>query len=118
MKKGKTIFTIFHRCSALFMILALLWLTVSTPYIMTLQEAASKEKVENNQLANGADENPLNTNTEEKVPASNTFSEEYLHDHNLDKHFIPAVSEYHKCENADIYIAYHGELLVPPPDAP
>lgn len=99
------------------MILALLWLTVSTPYIMTLQEAAIHENIENNQPLNGADENPMGTNTEEKVPASNTFSEEYLHDHHLEKHFISEISEYNKCDNAGTYIAYHGELLVPPPDA-
>ena len=60
--------------------------------------------------------NPFGNTTEEKAPVSNSFSEEYLHDHHSTDCFFSIVLQYHKCENADTYHAYHGELLVPPPN--
>ncbi len=60
--------------------------------------------------------NPFGNTTEEKAPSSTSFSEEYLHDHHTTDYFFSTVLQYHKCENAGTYIAFHGELLVPPPN--
>ena len=58
----------------------------------------------------------VDTTTEEKTPGSNPFAEEYLHNHHIEESFSSSISRYHKLENAGTYIAFHGELLVPPPD--
>lgn len=102
------------------MILALLWLTISAPFVYAnWQEHASENRVANNDcLPSGGEEdaNPFSNTTEEKSPNS-TFSEEYLHDHHASDCFFSIILRQHKCENADTYHAFHGELLVPPPNA-
>ena len=61
--------------------------------------------------------NPFGNTTEEKAPSStNRFLKNILHDHHTADYFFSIVSQYHKCENAGTYIAFHGELLVPPPN--
>lgn len=118
----KKIYTISHKLSAVFMIVALLWLTVSTPFVLASQQELAKQQhsISDNQPPLSCTEeesNPFGNTTEEKAPSSNTFSEEYLHDHHITHYFILETSQYHKCENAGTYIAFHGELLVPPPNA-
>ena len=119
MRKKRKIFNGIQLVSAVCMILALLWLTVSLPFIYAnQQEIAKLEKSSpSNFPLSGNDEesNPLGGNTEEKAPNS-SVSEEYLHDHHKSDYFISIAAQYHKCENADTYIAFHGELLVPPPN--
>jgi len=122
MKKNRKIYSVFHLCSAVFLILALMWLTVSTPFIITSQEEMAKQhKTEKSAspLAGNEEEtnNPFGNNTEEKAPTTSSFSEEYLHSFHIVSHFYKEISQYHKHENSDIYIAFHGELLVPPPNA-
>ena len=106
--------------SAVLMVLALLWLTVSIPFVNASQKAISTlDKVahtNSSDCGDVEDSNPFSNTTEEKNSSTNTFSEEYLHNHHDDDHFISSESQFHKCENAGTYIAYHGELLVPPPD--
>lgn len=122
MKKNRKIYSVFHLCSAVFLILALMWLTVSTPFVIAGQEEAAKQnKTEKaaSPLAGNEEEtnNPFGNNTEEKAPTTSGFSEEYLHSFHVISHFYTEISQYHKHENSDIYIAFHGELLVPPPNA-
>jgi hypothetical protein len=60
--------------------------------------------------------NPFSNTTEEKNPSSSSLTEEYLHDqHNSDHLFYIDLQKYMGV-NVDTYIAYHGELHVPPPD--
>ena len=104
------------------MILALCWLTISTPFVFACQQELARQKMETSPAPLTANEeeasNPIGNNAEEKVPnSSNSLSEEYLHDHHITHpYFFSENSQYHKCENADTYIAFHGELLVPPPN--
>ena len=61
--------------------------------------------------------NPFSGSTEEKAPKTlNSFSEEYLHDHHHSEYLFSIASQFHKGEDASTYVAYHGELLVPPPN--
>jgi hypothetical protein len=123
MKQYQKIYNPFHLLSAVVMILALLWLTISIPFVYAAQQELAKE----NRMANesfplaGNEEgsaNPFGNATEEKAPNNgSSFSEEYLHDHYKADYFFSIVSQYHKCENADTYHAFHGELIVPPPNA-
>jgi flagellar biosynthesis/type III secretory pathway M-ring protein FliF/YscJ len=122
MNKSKTAYCFFHKASAVFMILALVWLTISTPFVCAFkQEMAQQAKKANAQSAIVLEEdnsNPLGNNTEEKTPSSPTsFNEEYLH-HSESTHFLLSEgAKFYKPTNANTYTAYHGELLVPPPNA-
>ena len=63
--------------------------------------------------------NPFGNSTEEKPHSGNSsisLSEEYLHDNHKAEYLFSITSSYHKAENADTYTAFHGELLVPPPN--
>jgi hypothetical protein len=121
-KNGKT-YNFYQKGSAVFMILTLLWLTISTPFVIAgQQELAKMEKMSDSKACTPDTEedtdNPLgNTNEEKTSGASSSFSEEYLHEHHDNHFFVTLTSLYNKCDNADTYHAYHGELLVPPPNA-
>ena len=104
------------------MIAALLWLTVSAPFVYASQQALVKQgKHVGSNLPFAANEEetakPLTGTTEEKTPNSgSSFSEEYIHDNHTEEFYFSIVAQYYKFENASTYIAYHGELLVPPPN--
>lgn len=121
MKKIPQPYSFFQRVSAIMMIIALSWLTISAPFVFEQQQKIAKQ----NSAAcadlpiSGTEEeaNPFSGSTEEKAPKTlNTFSEEYLHNHHQSEYFLSIASQFHKCENAGTYVAYHGELLVPPPN--
>jgi hypothetical protein len=122
MTKNRKIYTIFQLASAAFMILALLWLTISAPFVFTYQEKLGEQgKMATSEVPSGNNEeeaaNPFGNSTEEKAPTtSSSLSEEYLHDHHQTDHFFSIASQYHTLQNAGTYIAFHGELLVPPPN--
>ncbi len=103
------------------MMIALSWLTVSVSFVSAFQEEMAKQQqLEHNQSQDASsdeDSNPFGNNTEEKTASSNTsFSEEYLHDHPV-AHFISAeIFTLHALHNDETYLAFHGELLVPPPN--
>lgn len=123
MNRNQKPYNFFQLASSVFMILALLWLTISTPFVYNSQQnKIGKEKIAltQNSLADnneeGSSTNPFGNTTEEKNPNSTSLTEEYLHDHYIHDHFFLVSSKSYKCENVDTYIAYHGELLVPPPN--
>ncbi|MGZ8509189.1 MAG: hypothetical protein ACXWWA_02385 [Chitinophagaceae bacterium] len=121
MKRSRKIYNPFHLLSAVFMILALLWLTISVPFVYaSQQEFAKLAKMENSgsPLTGNEEEtaNPFGNTTEEKSPSSSSFSEEFLHDQHSTDCLFYIVQQHHKCENAGTYIAFHGELIVPPPN--
>ena len=103
------------------MIVALVWLTISAPFVFNCQQEQSKIAKAQTPPGNNEEEaaNPFGNSTEEKAPgtSNNSFSEEYLHDHHVTDHFLPVTPQYYTLQNAGTYIAFHGELLVPPPNA-
>jgi len=99
--------------SSLFMIIALLWLTVSTPFVFASQQA---QKEIQKQAGGCEDKNPFSTTTEEKNESSVSTLSEYLHDLNsTNDHFI-VLTRIYKCPTSDLYYAYHPELISPPPE--
>lgn len=121
MKGTQKKYSFFQLASAVFMIAALLWLTISAPFVYAgQQEIAKQSKTANTNTAFPGNEeeasNPFGNTTEEKAPSSSSFSEEYLHDHHNTEYFFSISSQSHKSENAGTYIAFHGELHVPPPN--
>lgn len=122
MKRNRKIYNSTQLASAIFMIIALLWLTISTPFVnAAAQKIAEQDKITNstNSPFTGNEEksaNPFGNTTEEKAPTNISFSEEYLHDSHTIDHFFSILLRLHKFEDADNYVAFHGELLVPPPN--
>jgi hypothetical protein len=120
MKRSKKIFTRLQQCSSIFMMMALLWLTVSSGIVFAaFQKIADSDHTIafafNPNTAEEEAPSPFGNNTEEKSP-NTSFSEEYLHHKDHEHTYLSKRAEYHKPENADQYIAFHGELLVPPPN--
>ena len=123
MRKRRKTYSIVQKASAIFMMLALAWLTVSLPFVVACQQQiANQQHTENagSPLSGNEEEsaNPFGNgnSTEEKAPGNSSFSEEYLHDHHKEDGFLASARQYRTCEDARKYIAFHGELLVPPPN--
>ena len=100
--------------SSLFMMLALLWLTVSTPFVFASQRAQQTEIQK--QTGSCEDKNPFSTTTEEKNESSVSTLSEYLHDVNSMNHHFTVLTRIYKCHTSDLYYAFHPELLSPPPE--
>lgn len=115
MKPKTKFFTAWHIGTSLFMILALSWLTVSTPYVYSAQQ---QMKVLSQQPADTGDEtNPFSNTTEEKSESGVNTLSEYLHDtHHLEHHPV-ILKKFYKCHPSDLYVAFHPELVSPPPKA-
>ena len=121
MNKSSKIYSISQLASAVIMIMALMWLTVSTPFVYAFQQELDKQqKMEKaGSPVTGCEEETTkipNSNTEEKTPGNTSLSEEYLHNNHKADYFIYLSMQYQKCDNAGTYIAYHGEMLIPPPN--
>ena len=101
------------------MLVALVWLTLSLPFVNASQQQRIKEektaKVNSPLAGNDEETNPLTNTTEEKTPPS-TFNE-YLHEKEELQHPSAELAAHSRSHSADTYIAYHGELLSPPPEA-
>ena len=123
MKGNKKPYHFTQQLSAVFLMLALLWLTISLPFVLEGQQQLSKyqKALADHSSHSGNEEETTNlfgNTTEEKAPSSNiSVSEEYLHDHHVADHFLSVGSRRYKCENSGIYNAFHGEVHVPPPNA-
>lgn len=95
------------------MIVALLWLTVSTPFVFKAQQEQKKE-IQNQ--SKQTDNNPFSNTTEEKNESGANTLSEYLHDHpSLEKNFI-LITRIYKRYPSSIYCEHHPELLSPPPE--
>lgn len=110
--------------SSIFMILMLLWLTVSAPFVTSFQlQMVEKEKGMHQhdekecKEKNASDCNPFANTTEEKTESGSiSFSEEYLHDPYELIHTLDDLLRHANCGHSALYIAFHGELLSPPPE--
>ena len=121
MRKNRKTFSVFQLASAVFMIAALLWLTISAPFVYAGQQELAQEKTANSPVPLAANEedtsNPFGNTTEEKAPSGgSSFSEEYIHNYHKQDYFFSIILRFYKSENAGTYIAFHGDLDVPPPD--
>ena len=100
------------------MIVALLWLTISTPFVYAHQQETKKEAAQKHQGTEKTDDssNPLSNTNEEKSEGGVTTLSEYLLDvQQIEHHFI-TLSLTYKCHSSDLYLAFHPETISPPPD--
>ena len=122
MKKMESSVSMKLKVSGAFMLVTLFWLTMSISVVYRAQQHIAKEKIalSHNHFSNDkASDNPLSSTTEEKCSNSfNTLTEEYLHHHSEEdfNSFSKNISDYHH-GHEDTYIAFHGEMLCPPPNA-
>lgn len=120
MKETKHKYSLVLRINACFMILALLSLTISAPLSFNRQFSKQDRTGQQSQLPADAgveeNTNPLGNSTEEKVPGSANPLEEFLHDSSD----AALIGNNKLCKfdsrDADIFIDFHQELLVPPPN--
>jgi hypothetical protein len=108
------------KVSAVFLILALAWLTVSTPFVYAAQQANVKAVAAAGHERDSSDDcNPFGNTTEEKAPSGslNTLSEEYLHHDDEYFHSVELVLSHTAAPSVKEYTAFHGELICPPPDS-
>ena len=102
------------------MMLALLWLTVSIPFVYAGQKIVAAEKIAASGKAansNDTDNNPFANTTEEKNPSGSNTLSEYLHDTDSGDYLEAAKLMHIHHMNVPTYVAYHGELTGPPPKA-
>lgn len=126
MKKGITTYQLRHHLTSILMLVTLLWLTVSTPFVVSAQLKAEKQKTALVSAAS-ADQNDdaddeqsctaLGGATEEKTSNGfNTLSEEYLHTDNELFHLAELSLNHTRTHTFAEYVAFHGEMLCPPPN--
>lgn len=105
------------------MLLTLFWLTLSIPFVFKAQQQITKEKIAASQDPSVNDEEPVgnpltNTNEEKSSNSFNTLSEEYLHHHTSDElNYSKEITNHLHHAKEPTYIAFHGEMLCPPPNA-
>lgn len=117
MKGNRKKYNFFRSGSSIFMMVALLWLTISVPFVYASQQKIAAYSKSINAGANDEESsNPFSNTTEEKTPSTSSLSEEYLHDHPETGCFFSVILQSYKCEEHGTYNAFHGELLVPPPN--
>lgn len=115
-KKGKT-YNYFQKLSSILLMLTLVWLTVSTPFIVACQqELAKQHKAMSADIGCTDNDDETGSSSVEEKASGSTLSEEFLHNFHCTHYFQSKSLAYHKLENADTYTAFHGELLVPPPN--
>jgi len=110
MKRNQPTFNTRHIITSLFMILALLWLTVSTPFVYAAQQV--EKKISQNQ----SDNNPFSNTTEEKNESGANTLSEYLHEPPAIENLSLVLTKFYKCHPSDLYFAFHPELISPPPE--
>ena len=94
------------------MMIALAWLTVSTPFVY-----ASQQHIAQKAATDSKGSNPFANTTEEKTESGPNTLSEYLHDAHEHFHYVPAPEGHNKCHSSDLYYAFHPELISPPPEA-
>lgn len=101
------------------MIVALLWLTVSTPFVYAAQQQLEKyAKITNHATEDVPDseDTPMGSTTEEKTETGINNLSEYLHTIDELSQLDP-LSQKHNCHHdVAVYVAFHGETLCPPPN--
>lgn len=108
----------------IFMMMTMLWLTVSLPFIAESRITSTIEckssgcnDVMDNQQTEDTGFPQSSTSEEKGSEGSDNFNEEYLHHH--EGGVLPGLTD---CRTTmhdlaqDAYCAFHGELLVPPPN--
>lgn len=116
MNKRQNTFTFRHLLPAVMMLATLAWLTVSLPYVNKAQQEYKQLCKQAGESKADDNSNPLSNTAEEKNESGGSLLSEYLHEAPvMERHFITLSTSYARYPSA-LYLAYHPELLLPPPD--
>jgi hypothetical protein len=117
MTKRKTLYTFKDVLASMLMLALLTWLTVCLPFVNQSQKAAKVKTEQSSKEDKSNNGNPLSNTNEERSESGTSLLQEYLHEvSHLEHHFI-TLTTFFKGHPSDIYIAYHPELVIPPPEA-
>lgn len=98
--------------------LLLSWLMVCLPYVNEdCQRTGTQIETTDDKSPETANDNPLSNTNEEKTENGLPFFSDYLHDAYALEHALTEISFFSKYHTSDIYLAYHPELIIPPPEA-
>lgn len=103
---------VFLRFHSLLMMVLLVWLTVCTPVVYSVQQDSLA--VAGMAIDDDAD-NPLAGTNEEKAGSGTAFSE-YLHEVHVGLPVITSLLTSFKAHAAEILTLFHPELFSPPPE--
>ena len=95
----------------------LVWLTLSLPFVYAAQQEQVAIAKAHHTHTDDDSSNPFANTTEEKAPTSVNLSEEYLHHHEEISQLADIKLQHTHYHSYDVYVAFHGELLSPPPEA-
>jgi hypothetical protein len=95
------------------MILALCWLTISTPFVYSSQQVKTESSKSQDSKDNS---NPFSNTTEEKNETGVNTLSEYLHEVDQMEDISVSLVKFYKCHPSDLYFAFHPELISPPPE--
>ena len=117
MQTKKAITSASRLTSGLFMILALLWLTVSTPFVYAFEKQAHSALTQPGDIDDSEDSDPFSSTNEEKTENNSGALSEYLPNGLQIDHPFTMILGFCKCRPADLYFAFHPDLISPPPEA-
>ena len=120
MRKNRNIYRVIKKINASLLLLAVISLTISTPVVFFTQEFSENTPEQNtpHPIDDSEDvaSNLLNSNTNEEDAPANHNIEKFVHNPSeFETNHIQKVS-YFETNKVKLYHAYHGELLVPPPN--
>jgi hypothetical protein len=112
----KQLFTVKDVVTSTLMLVLLTWLTVCLPFVNESQKAvkAQTEKSSKDVKDNGS--NPLTNTNEEKNEGGTSLLSEYLHEAPVLHHHFIAIASIFKGHPSNVYIAFHPEMIIPPPE--
>ena len=104
------------KLAAIIMVISLVWLTVSLPFVYNFfcDNGFATEMNSSAGTEHPGEELPIQS-SEEKAPTNNA-QEEYLHGAAENLALLSLFLDHMASHNSTAYIAYHGELLSPPPE--
>ena len=118
MEKKQPHYKMIHRLSSLFMLLALAWLTICLPYVNENRLAVKSQiQLTSEECPENENSNPLSNTNEEKSEGGVSLLSEYLHNPFHMEHSFFGIASLYKCHPSDLYLAYHPDLIIPPPEA-
>ena len=111
-------YSYYKKVAAVLMIFALLWLTISAPFVLRSQQLFSQDSEIEAPFAGSEEEssNPFGNSEEKSSKTSTTFSEEYMHDHYKSAYLFFIALQGHNSESNNLYTSHLVELLSPPPE--
>ena len=118
MSKRKPLYTTSQLFSSVLMLAMLTWLTVCLPFVNQSQKVSKAQTEQTDGSETESDgTNPLSNTNEEKSESGTSLLAEYLHEVSQLEHNFITLTTFYKCHPSDLYIAFHPELVIPPPEA-